>query len=151
MRDVFTERWTCHHVFRSDWNTRFVKTSITISIPLCSSSYSLCSSLTPLCFSPSPFFSISFGFSFPKLAAVGVADFLQSRTFSVGSFVSLFIIPQKAPQASCEAVGSIHSGGLSLIVIHPRGWTLLIECFLLYTQCEWDLTKTKCLAKNKKL
>lgn len=66
---------------------------------------------------------------FPKPASVGVADFLQSRTFSVGSFLSLFIIPPKAPQASCEAVGSIHPGGLFFIVKHPRGCTLLIKWF----------------------
>lgn len=85
---------------------------------------------------PSPLFSVSFTFLFPKLPTVGTAGFLQSRSFSVVSFVSLFI-NQHLPHhprtlwISSEAVGSICPGGLSFIVIHPADYTLpAFHCML---------------------
>lgn len=49
------------------------------------------------------------------------------RDFLSG-FLCVFVHhpPAKAPQASCEAVGSIHPGGLFFIVIHPRDCSLLV-------------------------
>lgn len=101
------------------------------------STYPLCS--PSCCHQPSPldssslFFSVSFTFLFPKLPR----GFLQSRPFSVGSFVSLFITPSLL-QGSSEAVGSIHPGGLFFIVIHPADCTLLVSHCILSAGCHWE-------------
>lgn len=52
--------------------------------------------------SPSPFFSVSFTFLFPKLPTVGTAGSLQSGSFSVGSFVS-YSSPSIPPPSQATA------------------------------------------------
>lgn len=101
-----------------------------------------CSFICPRCSPPlgsarSTFISISFNFLFPKLATISPADFLSRFLFV---FVHHPHPSPKAPQASCEAVGSIHLGGLFFIVIHPRDCALLV--FPLYAQSELSLWKT---------
>lgn len=95
--------------------------------------YSLSCCHQPPPWDPSPpFFSVSFTFLFPKLPR----GFLQSRPFSVGSFVSLFIIPPT--HTHTEAVGSIRPGGLFFIVIHPADYTLLVSHCILSAGCHCE-------------
>lgn len=122
----------------TDWNVWVAWTSVSIWRPC---SHPRCSAA--LAFNP-PFFSLSFSRFLAERATVGVADFLQSRTFSVGSFVPLFIIPPKSTAGFPGCCG-----------LNPSWWSCLycsapqvpvpcwLRAFLLYTRCELSLINAK--------